>query len=112
MTPDPAVIFGLAGIEVVEHDMDRRVGVVGDDVVHEVDEFDAPPARLVSGRHLADGDLKQGRGAVLLVVVAMAGQRPALGELQTALRTLQRLDRGLFIVSSTQMTIAFSGGAM
>lgn len=26
MTPDPAVIFGLVGIEVVEHDMDRRVG--------------------------------------------------------------------------------------
>lgn len=60
--------------------MDRRVGVVGDDVVHEVEEFDAPPARLVSGRHLAGSDLKSGkqcRGAVPLVVVAMAGQRPA-----------------------------------
>lgn len=54
------------------------LGVVSDDVVHEVEEFDAPPARLVSGRHLAGGDLKSGkqcRGAVPLVVVAMAGQR-------------------------------------
>jgi hypothetical protein len=30
-----------------------RVGVSGDDIIHEVEEFDAPPARLVRGGDLA-----------------------------------------------------------
>ena len=37
------------------------------------------------------------RGAVALVIVAVAGQRPAVRQLQIALRPLQRLDRGLFV---------------
>ena len=72
----------------------------GDDVVHEVEELDAPSARLVSRRHLAGGHLEGGeqrRGAVALVVVAMAGHRPAVRQLQVALRPLQRLDRGLLV---------------
>ena len=61
VTLDPAVVFGLVGIEVVEHDVDRRVEVGGDDVVHEVEELDAPTARLVSRRHLAGGHLEGGK---------------------------------------------------
>ena len=55
---------------------------------------------FVRGRDLAGGHLeggKQRRGAVALVVVAVAGQRPAVGQLQIALRPLQRLDRGLLV---------------
>ena len=55
---------------------------------------------LMRGRHLAGGHLEGGeqrRGAVALVIVAVAGQRPAVGELQIALRPLQRLDRGLLV---------------
>ena len=92
--------FLLVGIEVVEDDVDGRVGMSGDDVVHEVEELDAPPALLVRGRHLAGGHLEggeQGRGAVALVVVAVAGQRPAVRQLQIALRPLQRLDRRLLV---------------
>jgi hypothetical protein len=66
----------------------------------------------VSGGHLAGGHFEGGeqrRGAVALIVVAVTGQRSAIRKLQIALRSLQRLDRGF---SSTQITIAFSGGAM
>ena len=67
------------GIEVVEDDVDGGVRISGDDAVHEIEKLDAPAPLLVSGGHLAGGHLeggKQRRGAVALVVVAMAGQRP------------------------------------
>jgi hypothetical protein len=31
------------GVEIVEDDVNGRVGVSGDDIIHEVEEFDAPP---------------------------------------------------------------------
>src|SRR5258707_2250479 len=80
--------------------MDGGVRPNSDDVVHEVEEFDAAPALLVSRRHLAGGQLeggKQCRGAIALVIVTMTAQCTAVRELQIALRTLQRLDRGLFV---------------
>src|SRR5215218_8141227 len=40
---------------------------------------------------------KQRRGAVALVIVAVAGQRSAVRKLQISLCPLQRLDRGLFV---------------
>ena len=55
---------------------------------------------LCAARHLAGGHLEGGeqrRGAVALVIVAMAGQRPPVGQLQIALRPLQRLDRRLLV---------------
>ena len=100
MTFEPAIVPGLVGVQVVEDDMDGRVRVCGDDVVHEVEELDAPPALLVRGRHLAGGHFeggKQRRGAVSLVIVTMSGQRPPVRKLQIALGALQRLDRGLFV---------------
>jgi hypothetical protein len=78
------------GVEIVEDDVDGRARVSGDDIIYEIEELDAPPTRLVRG-----GDL--GGGTVALVIVAMAGQRPAVRELEIALRSLQRLDRGLLV---------------
>ena len=72
--------LGLVGAEIVERDMESGVGIGGDDVVHEVEELDPPPPLLVRGRHLAGRHLeggKQRRGAVALVIVAMAGRRAA-----------------------------------
>ena len=100
MQLEPMVVPGFVGIEVVEHDVDGGVGPGGDDVVHEVEELDAPPPLLVSCRHLAGGHLEGGeqrRGAVTLVIMAMTAQRPAVWHFQIALCPLQRLDRGLFI---------------
>src|SRR5271155_816531 len=100
VTPEPAIVPGLVGVEIVEDDVDGRVRVSGHDIVHEIEELDAPPARFVrggdlAGRHLEGG--KQGGGAVALIIVAMTGQRPAVRKLEIALRTLQRLDRGLLV---------------
>ena len=100
MTFEPAIVPGLVGVQVVEDDMDGRIRVCGDDVVHEVEELDAPPALLVRGRHLAGGHFesgKQGRCAIALVIVTMSGQRPPVRKLQIALGALQRLDRGFFV---------------
>jgi hypothetical protein len=61
---------------------------------------DAPPALLVHGRDFAGGHFesgKQGRCAIALVIMALAGQRPSVGQPQVSLRSLQRLDRGLFV---------------
>ena len=80
--------------------MDGRVRVSGNNIVQEIEELDAPPTRLVRGGDLAGGHLeggKQGGGAVALIIVAMAGQRPAVRELEIALRSIQRLDRGLLV---------------
>jgi len=92
MTFEPAIVPGLVGVQVVEDDMDGRIRVCGNDVVHEVEKIDAPSALLVRGRHLAGGHFeggKQRRGAVALVIVAMAGQRAPVRELQIALGALQ-----------------------
>ena len=100
VAPEPTIVPGLVGVEIVEDDVDGRVRVSGDDIVHEIEELDAPPPRLVRGGDLAGRYLeggKQGGGAVALVIVAMAGQRPAVRELEIALRSLQRLDRGLLV---------------
>lgn len=40
---EPAIVPGLVGIEIVEDDVDGRVRVSGDDIVHEIEELDAPP---------------------------------------------------------------------
>ena len=77
MALEPAVVLGLVGIEVVENDMDDGVWMAGDDIVHEVEELDAPAARPVRGSHLAGGHLEGGEqrgGAIALVIVAVAGQ--------------------------------------
>src|ERR1043165_1471431 len=100
MTLEPAVVLGFVGIKVIEDDVDGGVGMGGDDIIHEVEELDAPPALLVRGRHLAGGYFEGGeqrRGTVALVIVAMSDQRSTVRKLQVSLRPLQRLDRGLFV---------------
>src|SRR5260370_42294293 len=52
------------------------------------------------GDDLSGGDFERGkqrRGAVALIVVALAGQSASVWQLQITLRALQRLDRRLFV---------------
>src|ERR1700730_3773427 len=100
MPLEPTVVPGFVGVGVVEHEVDGFTGPSGYNGVHEVEELEAPPALLVSCRHLAGGHLesgKQRRGPVSFVIVAVTAQRSAVRHFQTALCSLQRLDRGLFI---------------
>ena len=62
--------------------------------------LDTPPPLGMLGNNSTCGDFercKQGRGAVPLVIVALASQGASVRELQVALRPLQRLDRRLLI---------------
>src|SRR3981189_74607 len=100
MALEPAVVLGLVGIEVVEDDMDGGGRMGGDYVVHEIEEFDAPPAAFMGGGDLAGGHLeggKQRRGAIALIVVTVTGQSPTVRKLQISLGALQSLDRGFLI---------------
>jgi hypothetical protein len=42
--------LGLAGVEVVQDDVDRALGIGGDHLVHEVEELDPPAALVMAGR--------------------------------------------------------------
>ena len=78
----------------------RLPGIGRRHLIHEGEELDAAAALLVSGLHLAGSYLERrekGGGAVPLVVVALAGERAAIGKLQIALFALQGLDRGLLV---------------
>ena len=100
MAGQPSIPFGLVGAEIVEDDVDLAIGVIGDHVVHEVEELDAPPALGVLGLDLAGGDVEGGEergGATPLVLVGEARERPTAGQLEVTLRPFQRLDRRLLV---------------
>src|SRR5450756_1210504 len=54
MAGQPAIVAGLVGVEVVEDDVDLqvRIGMGREDLVHEVEELAPPAARVVAGLDL------------------------------------------------------------
>src|SRR5271169_1290936 len=99
MVLEPAIAL-LMGVEIIEDDVQLAIREGGNHAVHETEEFDTAPPLGMLGNNPAAGDFercKQGRGAVPLVIVALAGQGASVRELQVALRPLQRLDRRLLI---------------
>ena len=56
----PAVVFGLVGIEIVQNHMDLAAGMFGRQAVHEVQELDAPAALIMAGLDQASGNLEGG----------------------------------------------------
>src|SRR6516164_4395797 len=96
---EPTVAL-LVGVEVVENDMKFVPRKGGNDSGHEAEKLDAPPPLRMLGKDFSGADFerrKQSRGAVPLVVMALAGQGASVRELQIALRPLQRLDRRFLI---------------
>src|SRR5882762_8743317 len=96
---EPALVL-LVRIEIVEDDVKRAIWEGGNEAVHEAEELDAAAALGMRRDNSAGSDFErgeQGRGTVPLVVVALAGQGAPVRQLQIALRTLQGLDRRLFI---------------
>jgi hypothetical protein len=43
--PQPTIVFGLMGVQVVQDDVDLPARMFDDDSVHEMKELDAPAAR-------------------------------------------------------------------
>ena len=82
VTGEPAVVFRLVGVQIVENDVQLAVRVLGDEAVHKVQKFDPPTAPVMAAFDQAGGHVeggKQGGGAVALVVVAEPGQRALPG---------------------------------
>src|SRR5438132_14129597 len=107
---EPVLVF-LVGVEVVEDDVELSARKGRGDAVHEVEKLDAATAFGMSRDDLSGGDFerrKQCCGAMPLVIVALAGQGAAIGQLQITLRALQGLARGLLVYAEHN---AFAGGA-
>ena len=80
MAAQPAIGFGLMGIEVVQHHMQVAVRMVRHDLVHEVQELASPTAGIVAGFHLSGGHVQsreQGGRPVACVAVVETGERLA-----------------------------------
>ena len=80
--------------------MDSLARMPRDQGVHKAEELSPPSALIVFSGDLPGSDIKcrkQGTGSVLFVVMRLAGDRPAIGQLEISLAPLQRLDRGLLI---------------
>src|SRR5437660_678293 len=96
---EPALVL-LMRVEIVENDVKLVVREAGNEAVHEAKELDAAAPLRMRRDDPSGGDFKrceQGRGAMPLVVMALAGQGTSVRQLQIALRPLQGLDRRLFV---------------
>ncbi|KRQ17452.1 hypothetical protein AOQ71_02085 [Bradyrhizobium manausense] len=90
----------LMGAEVVEDDVKLSTRKGRGKAVHEIEKLDTATALGMRCDDLSGGDFKRRKqccGAMPLVVVALAGQGAAIGQLQMALRSFQGLGRGLFV---------------
>ena len=57
MTLEPAVVFGLVGIEIIENDMNFFFVAVGVyDAIHEIQELPTSPAFVMASLNQASGD--------------------------------------------------------
>jgi hypothetical protein len=95
----PAVVFGLVGIEIVQDHMDSRP-VCSNHAVHEIQELDAQAALIMTDLDQASGNIDRGepsRGAVTFVGMAEPSHRFAIGQLKPALGALQSLNVRLLV---------------
>lgn len=100
------------GVEIVKNDVDLPLGMLGHDLVHEIEKLDAQAAAVMLGADLAAGDVEgceQGGGAVPLVIVRLAAERAPIGQLEIALGPFSSAWIDGF--SSTTSTSAPSGGS-
>src|SRR6516165_4335744 len=96
---EPALIL-LMGIEVVEDHVEFAIRESGNEAVHEAEELDPAAPLGMRSNDPSGGDFErceQGRGAVPLVVMALARQGASIRQLQITLRPLQCLDGRLLV---------------
>ena len=91
---EPVLVL-LVSVEVVEDDVKLAVRKGRGDAVHKVEKLDPATAFRMRCDDLPGGDFerrKQRCRSMPLVIVALAGQSAAVGQLQIALRSLQSLN--------------------
>jgi len=96
----PAIVFGLVGVQVVQDDMSLLAGIGGDGAVHEVQELDPSTAPVMATPDQAGSDV-QGGERVVVPWRMYSWLNPvstfAIGQFQAALGALQGLDVRLFV---------------
>lgn len=100
MTLQPHVALGLMGREIIENGVDFVAGIIGDDLVHEVEEFDTSSPLVKASDDLAAREFErreQRRCSMPLIVVRLAGHGAPVRQFQIALRAFERLDRRLLV---------------
>jgi hypothetical protein len=96
----PAVIFWLVGVQVVQNNVDLLAWVVGDKAIHIIEEFPAPAARIVPCLDLSSGNVQRGekRGcAVPLVAVTVPIHALTVRQPQPSLSALKGLNGRLLV---------------
>ena len=77
---EPAVLFGLVGVEIVQDHVKFLVGIFGNQLIHEIQEL--TPAAIMPGMHEPASHVegcKECRGSVAFVFMGKAAQGPAIG---------------------------------
>ena len=100
MLCQPAVMFGLVGVKVVQHHMDFLVRMSGHDVIHKIQKLPAPAPAIMPRLHLAADHVQGGKeraGAVAGIIMLVTGEGLAAGQSQPAQLPLQCLKAGLFV---------------
>src|SRR5438445_13578480 len=94
---EPAVFFGLVGVEIVQHHMKFFVGIFGNQLIHEIEELTPAAATIMSGMHQSASYVeccKECRVSVAFVFIRKDGQRATIGYTDTAWVTLHVLHGG------------------
>ena len=102
---EPAIVFGLVGIEVIQNDMDLPTGVFADDLVHEIQKLTPSPPWIVPGLDQAGSDFErreQRRSSMALITMAEPVDGLTVGQSQISLCAFQCLNRRLFVYRQYQ----------
>jgi hypothetical protein len=75
MSFEPAVLFGLVSVEIVQDDVELFGGVLGNQVIHEIQELTPTTPTIMSGMYEPASDIEGGkerRGSVAFVLMTKA----------------------------------------
>src|SRR6202521_2569961 len=61
VSSQPAILFWLVAGKIIQNHMNFLIAMSGQDSVHELEAFPAPPAPVVAGLNLAAGNVESGK---------------------------------------------------
>ena len=79
---EPAVLLGLVSVEIVQDYVELLAGIVGNQLIHEIQELTPAAATIMSGMDQPASHVegcKERGGSMAFVLVSKAGQCPAVG---------------------------------
>src|SRR5260370_2829377 len=102
---EPAVLLGLVSVEIVQDYVELLAGIVGNQLIHEIQDLTPAAAKRMSGMYQPASHVegcKESRGSMAFVLVSKAGQCPAVGQADPALGPFQSLNAGFFVYAEHQ----------